>query len=458
MDDTPNLKLPYIMAAQAQKHVTHNDAIRALDAIVQIGVADRDLTMPPASPAEGASYIVATGASGVWSGKDHKIAVWQDGAWAFYAPREGWIAWVADEDVLLAWDGTAWINAAGVAAGAFTDLSDAPASYSSAAGLIAVVNSDETGLEFSDQVPLLGVNTTPDSTNKLAIASEASLFNHAGAGHQHKINKSSAGDTASLLFQTGFSGRAEFGTAGNDDLHLKVSPDGSTWIEAIVVDKDTGNVGIGTNSPSGALSVGSAASVDAYFFYDNANVGDTTDGQSLYVYRRAAEGNQSIRLFVDQGNEAKILSNGNIRFQSTGGVTYLQGSGGVYALSNFVVQPPWESGNLTFRLHGTITAAADQKWAQWQVDDSTDCLHLTRQDTNILGFLIDMPVGIGTTPVCKLDVDGPVRVKSYTVATVPSAAAGAGQTIYVSNESGGAVIAFSDGTNWRRVTDRAVIS
>ena len=52
-----------------------------------------------------------------------------------------------------------------------------------------------------------------------------------------------------------------------------------------------------------------------------------------------------------------------------------------------------------------------------------------------------------------------VRVGSYTVSGVPSASTyGAGSMIYVSNESGGAVIAFSDGTNWRRVTDRAVIS
>ena len=57
-----------------------------------------------------------------------------------------------------------------------------------------------------------------------------------------------------------------------------------------------------------------------------------------------------------------------------------------------------------------------------------------------------------------VDTD-PVKPKSYTVAGVPSAStAGAGATIYVSNESGGAVPAFSDGTNWRRVTDRAVIS
>ena len=51
-----------------------------------------------------------------------------------------------------------------------------------------------------------------------------------------------------------------------------------------------------------------------------------------------------------------------------------------------------------------------------------------------------------------------VRPGSYTVATVPAPSLGPGTTIYVSNESGGAVLAFSDGSNWRRVTDRAVIS
>jgi hypothetical protein len=52
-----------------------------------------------------------------------------------------------------------------------------------------------------------------------------------------------------------------------------------------------------------------------------------------------------------------------------------------------------------------------------------------------------------------------VKPGSYTVATVPSAStAGAGATIYVSNESGGAVLAFSDGSNWKRVTDLATIS
>ncbi len=113
MDDTPNLKLPLIMPAQAQKHVTHNEALRALDCIVQLSVLDRDLAAAPSSPAEGARYIVATSPSGVWSGHAGHIAAWQGEAWVFYGPQEGWIAWVRDEDSLLAWDGSDWIVAGG---------------------------------------------------------------------------------------------------------------------------------------------------------------------------------------------------------------------------------------------------------------------------------------------------------------------------------------------------------
>ena len=57
----------------------------------------------------------------------------------------------------------------------------------------------------------------------------------------------------------------------------------------------------------------------------------------------------------------------------------------------------------------------------------------------------------------RVDFAVPIGLKSYAVAGVPSAET-AGQMIYVSNESGGAVVAFSDGTNWRRVTDRAIVS
>lgn len=211
MANSPNLALPYIEAAQAQKHVTHNEAIRTLDALVQLSVLDRDLTAPPGSPADGDRYIPASGATGAWAGWDLNIAAWQDGAWVKLVPREGWLAWVADEDLLLVWDGSAW---------------------QSTGSNVTSLNPATGGL--------VGINATADTTNRLSLSSPASLFNHEGNGHQVKINKNAAGDTASFLFQTNWSARAELGTTGDDDFHFKVSPDGSTFHEAFRIDKENG--------------------------------------------------------------------------------------------------------------------------------------------------------------------------------------------------------------------------
>ena len=68
------------------------------------------------------------------------------------------------------------------------------------------------------------------------------MLSHDGAGHQVKVNKAAAANTASLIFQTGFSGRAEMGLAGSDDFAIKVSPDGSAWLDALVVNRTTGSV------------------------------------------------------------------------------------------------------------------------------------------------------------------------------------------------------------------------
>ena len=108
MDTSPNLQLAYLIAAQSQKHVTYNESMRALDALVQQAVLDKDLATPPSSPADGDRYIVAVSPTGAWAGQAGKVAAYQDGAWAFYTPREGWLAWVADEDVVYAHDGAAW--------------------------------------------------------------------------------------------------------------------------------------------------------------------------------------------------------------------------------------------------------------------------------------------------------------------------------------------------------------
>lgn len=107
-ETTTHLALPYIMAAQAQKHVTHNESLTVLDTLVQLGVTSRSLTAPPVDPGEGDRFIVATGASGDWAEQDGNLVVYQDEVWVFYVPQTGWNAWVEDEKLSIIFDGSSW--------------------------------------------------------------------------------------------------------------------------------------------------------------------------------------------------------------------------------------------------------------------------------------------------------------------------------------------------------------
>jgi hypothetical protein len=107
MTDTPRLSLPAIEAAQAQKHVTHNEALMRLDALVQLTVESRTLAAPPDTPAEGACYIPAAGATGAWSGWDGQVAVYS-GGWLNIAPVPGLKAWVRAERLTLTHEDGVW--------------------------------------------------------------------------------------------------------------------------------------------------------------------------------------------------------------------------------------------------------------------------------------------------------------------------------------------------------------
>lgn len=215
MTTTPNLALPLIAAAQAQKHVTHNEALLLLDALVGCAVKDKDLAAPPSSPAEGDRYIVAASATGAWSGKTGAVAAWQDGLWRFYGPKPGWIAFVVDEMQLYHYNGSAW-----------------------APGASAV-----TSLQ---NLASMGIGTTADGANPFSTKLNSALFTaktvaEGGTGHvQVKLSKEAAGKTASTLFQNNFSGRAECGLVGDDNFHIKTSANGSSWVDALVLAANTG--------------------------------------------------------------------------------------------------------------------------------------------------------------------------------------------------------------------------
>ena len=122
MADTFFNQLPLIASNQAQKHITHNEALVKVDALIQLAVISQTLTSPPGSPAEGDRYIIASGATGAWAGKDLNIAVWTSGAWTFYAPRPGWVCYVAATANLWAYNGSGWaVVAGGGGGGGVTD-------------------------------------------------------------------------------------------------------------------------------------------------------------------------------------------------------------------------------------------------------------------------------------------------------------------------------------------------
>ena len=135
----------------------------------------------------------------------------------FCTPKTGWFAYVIDEGALVAWNGSTWVSALAM-------------------------------LATLQNLSLLGVGTMADATNPFSAKLNNALWvaktvAEGGDGHlRYKMSKESAAKTLSLLFQDNFSGRAEVGLTGDDDFHFKVSADGSSWLDAISIDRTTGKL------------------------------------------------------------------------------------------------------------------------------------------------------------------------------------------------------------------------
>ncbi|MBJ6126186.1 DUF2793 domain-containing protein [Microvirga splendida] len=227
MSSTPHLALPLIAAAQAQKHVTHNEALASLDALVQLAVKERNRTAPPAAPEEGDRFLVGANGTGAFAGQEGRIALFDLGLWRFFSPRAGWRAYVENEDLVVVFDGAEWKTFGSVP--------------------------DEI-----HNLQRLGIGTNADALNRLSAKLNAALFaalnaEEGGSGDlRFVLNKSAEANVLSQLYQRGFSGRAETGLIGNDDFSIRVSPDGAQWRDALMIDRRTGiasfPVGL-TNAP-----------------------------------------------------------------------------------------------------------------------------------------------------------------------------------------------------------------
>lgn len=492
MTNTPRANLPELAASQAQKHVTHNDALLQLDALIDLYVISNALTAPPGSPSDGDIYIVGASATGAWSGHDGKIAYCVDGAWRFYAPFKGLLAYVLNATDFLFYNGSSWV------------------SFSS--------------LMMLQNLAMLGVNTTADSTNKLAVKSSALLFDNIGNGVQVKLNKNAAADTASFLYQKAYSGRAEIGLMGDDNFHFKVSPDGSTWYGAINIDRTTGNVGVLNSSPAQALDITGSVKYSAQLLSASGSAGapaiSFSGDSDTGLWNPAAN---TLAWSANGAEWMRLTSAGNLYMNTTSaiesvsysgtGVAQLQvkGTAVIGRASSYPVRihgdgwqslefPPQSSGGFGFNCYynGTniiyrttdyafrgfldgsgnfreLSAASGTAGATISFVESR---RVTSAGHTLLSTTVDngvltvggnvMPeadntrnIGSSSFRFANGFFGGYVRSGSYTVGTLPSAAtAGAGARAFVTDANattfastvagGGAnkVPVTSDGTNW----------
>ncbi len=108
MTETPVLTLPLLQAAQAQKHVTVNEALSLLDGLTHLRLSSATQTAPPDPAQDGMVYALPTGATGDWAGHDGKVAVFINGGWGFVTPHRGWRAFILDQGMNAIWDGHVW--------------------------------------------------------------------------------------------------------------------------------------------------------------------------------------------------------------------------------------------------------------------------------------------------------------------------------------------------------------
>ncbi|MGI9392460.1 MAG: DUF2793 domain-containing protein, partial [Parvibaculales bacterium] len=91
MTTSSRLALPLIQPAQAQKHVTHNEALKRLDSLVQMNVISRTIGTPPENAAHDSRYVIGDSPSGEWEGKKDQMAIRNGQVWEYFQPNNGWI-------------------------------------------------------------------------------------------------------------------------------------------------------------------------------------------------------------------------------------------------------------------------------------------------------------------------------------------------------------------------------
>ena len=228
MSDTTRLQLPLLAAAQAQKHVTHNEAILRLDGLVQMTAKSYTTSAEPSSPSDGDLYLLPAGKTGSdWGGySNHAVAHYYDGIWHQYHPNAGWLCFVQDTTTLLYYTGSTWANVGAVVSNLFGDGSVSAPSVGFSAdtdtGLYRIGSNNAAlsagGTKVVDMkasgVAVLGSNTNDNAASGFV----GELLSASAANNAVSLTNDVAANAVSLSLTAGdwdVSGVVLFQTAGS---------------------------------------------------------------------------------------------------------------------------------------------------------------------------------------------------------------------------------------------------
>jgi hypothetical protein len=294
---TPRFAFPYIQTSQAQKEVTHNEALLMVDALVSLSLEDRHLSAPPSSPQNGQVWFINGAGSGAWNGQSNKLAHYDSGQWYFYVIPDGLRAWIKDEAGYFVYSGSSW--SAFVGSGQFITVAPVSANY---------------GVQASDRGKLLAANAN-------AAALEIRLPNAATIGNGFPLT----------LKKTDSSGNAVMLRAAQNLLTQSQQLDNAAWIKTrVTVTANTAAAPDGTTTADRVLeTVDNGVHEIKQAYSKPAGVTILTA-----AVRLKADGRTEAYLMLDDGtatNRVQIRAN-----LSTGAVPFTDNIGTYTLLSNSV--------------------------------------------------------------------------------------------------------------------------
>ncbi len=174
--------------------------------------------------------------------------------------------------------------------------------------------------------------------------------------------------------------------------------------------------------------------------FGDTDVGDAVDGKSFFIRRKAAEGDDYLQLYINSFGDARMIASDEFFFRGFSNLNF-QASGTVNmsflpADHQTTFKGSTSGENFESRQYGWITAAAAQKYAFFKVDDTTDQFILDREDSNILGFKVNMPLDVAeianSAGILKLNPDAEGNVELFGDTDIAS---GNGKRLFVRRQS-----------------------